>query len=144
MAKSYKHGGKKAVQRPDIGLEQHVMKRDNTKKPDQSYPQKPSLATEAVKGGDPNRPVEVDWNENPDREFAEFLIGLAFEAAKVGGGGGRRIPGRMEVVEDGDGDDRDPRRRPQPSQIYVRSIPKVDGQGRAEGRDDSDATAVHP
>ena len=143
MAKSYNHGGKNTVQRPDIGLEQHVMKRDNTKKPDQSYPLKPSLATEVARGGDPSRPPEFTWNEHPDRDFAEFLIGLAFKAAKVGGGG-RSFPGRMEVVEDADRNDRDSHRRPQSSRISVRSVPKVDGQGRAEGRDDSDTAAVHP
>lgn len=83
----YRHSGEESVQRPEIGLEPHVMKRDNTKKPDQSYPQNPSLATEAAKGVDPSRPPEFTWNEHPDRDFAEFLIDMAFRAAEVGGGG---------------------------------------------------------
>ena len=83
----YRHPGEESVQRPEIGLEPHVMKRDNTKKPDQSYPQNPSLATEAAKDVDPSRPPEFTWNEHPDRDFAEFLIDMAFRAAKVEGGG---------------------------------------------------------
>ena len=108
----YRHSGEESVQRPEIGLEPHVMKRDNTKKPDQAYPQKPSLATEAAKGVDPSRPPEVIWNEHPDRDFAEFLIGLAFRAAKVGGGyslpnGGGRRRGRRQS-----------RRSPTPATVF--------------------------
>lgn len=112
----YRHSGEESVQRPEIGLEPHVMKRDNTKKPDQSYPQKPSLATEAAKGVDPSRPPEITWNEHPDRDFAEFLIRLAFRAAKGGGGGSVRCSlhcggGRRRVQ-------RRSRRSPTPATVF--------------------------
>ena len=80
--KDYRHSGEKAVQRPDIGLEPHVMKRDNAKKRNRKYPKKPSLASEPNRDVDSSKPPEFTWNENPDRDFAEFLIGLAFDAAR--------------------------------------------------------------
>ena len=49
----YRHSGKDAVQRPDIGLESHVMKRDNAKKKDRKYPKRPSLAGEAARARTP-------------------------------------------------------------------------------------------
>lgn len=80
--KDYRHPEEEAVQRPEIGLESHVMKRDHTKKPDQTYHSKPSLANKSSKNVDSSMPPDYIWSEDPDREFAEFLIGLAFREAK--------------------------------------------------------------
>ena len=79
--KDYRHPGEETVQRPEIGLEPHVMKRDHTKKPDQTYHSKPSLANESSKEVDSSIPPEFTWNEDPNRDFAEFLIELAFRGA---------------------------------------------------------------
>lgn len=78
----YRHAKQEAVQRPEIGLESHVMKRDQTKLPDQTHHSNPSLANESSKDIDSSMPPELTWTEHPERDFAEFLIELAFKEAK--------------------------------------------------------------
>ena len=105
--KDYRHLGEESVQRPEIGLEAHVMKRDHTKKPNQTYNSEPSLANESSKEVDSSMSPEFTWNEDPDRDFAEFLIELAFKEAsgKTAGGGGKHLPRQVEMVEDKSGRD---------------------------------------
>jgi adenine-specific DNA-methyltransferase len=66
-AESYKHS-QPAVQRPDVGVQEQFTKR----KPPKTYRYDSSL--------DPS----LSWDENRDRELAEWLLGLIDQAAEKG------------------------------------------------------------
>ena len=66
-AAPYKHS-QESVQRPDVGIEEQFVHR----KSPQTYRYDSSLAP------------ELSWDENADREFAEWLLALIAEAAEKG------------------------------------------------------------